>query len=191
MAITMLRAIRGKRAALLSLVVCAGVSIPAWAQVSEYELKAAFIGKFSHFIQWPKPSGDIFKLCAIGHNPFQGALKNLVKLTPIDGRSAVFVEIDQPEALTRCDMVFISTSEQSNLALIRHTLQNSPVLTVADTPGFAEQGVMINFIHHGGKVRFEINPQAAHAAGLKISARLLKLAIVKSSAVQASNEVAQ
>ncbi len=177
-------------APLLVSMVLASVSIPGWAQVGEYELKAAFIGKFTHFVRWPARPAQVFRLCTIGDNPFQGALEDLVKLTPIDGRSAVFVDIHQPEEVKACDMLFISTSEQHNLAHIRRNLGNSPVLTVADTPGFAEQGVMINFVHQGGKVRFEINPQAARAAGLQISARLLKLAIVVPPEAQARNGVA-
>ena len=39
-------------------------------------------------------------------------------------------------------------------------------------------GGMINFFLEGKKVRFEINRPAAEAAGLKISSRLLRLAVL-------------
>jgi len=49
-------------------------------------------------------------------------------------------------------------------------------LTIGDTKGFAQQGVIINFYIKDEKVRFEINVDAAKRANLKISAKLLRLA---------------
>jgi hypothetical protein len=50
------------------------------------------------------------------------------------------------------------------------------VLTIGDTEGYAEQGVMVNFYLEDNMVRIEINIDAARRAGLNISSQLLKLA---------------
>ena len=58
-------------------------------------------------------------------------------------------------------------------------LRGDAVLTVADTPGFAERGVMINFfITREDKVRFEANLEEAENSGLRLSSQLLKLATI-------------
>jgi hypothetical protein len=57
-------------------------------------------------------------------------------------------------------------------------LEGSYILTIGDTEGFGEKGVMINFIIRDNKVRFEINPEAARRAGLTISSKLLSLATI-------------
>ncbi len=165
----------------LALLLAGLLSLPAWGQVGEHELKAAFIGKFAQFVQWPERRGGEFRLCAIGRDPLQGALEKLVELTPIGGRPARFVEIGQPEQLAGCDMLFIGRSVADELEPIKRHAERATVLTIGDTPGFAARGVMINFVHQGGKIRFEINRQAARAAGLQISARLLKLAVATSA----------
>jgi hypothetical protein len=57
-------------------------------------------------------------------------------------------------------------------------LDGSYILTIGDTKGFGESGVMINFLTKENKVRFEINLAAARRAGLKISSKLLSLATI-------------
>ena len=52
------------------------------------------------------------------------------------------------------------------------------VLLVGETPGFAEQGGVVNFFVTGNKVRFEINPRAAGKRNLKVSSKLLNLATI-------------
>jgi hypothetical protein len=50
------------------------------------------------------------------------------------------------------------------------------VLTVADRPGFLEEGGVIELKLSGGRVRFDINLAAAREAGLRLSSQLLQLA---------------
>jgi hypothetical protein len=49
-------------------------------------------------------------------------------------------------------------------------------LTIGDTEGFTQRGVMVNFYMENNRVFFEINPNAAMRAGLKISSALLRIA---------------
>jgi hypothetical protein len=60
--------------------------------------------------------------------------------------------------------------------LILSCTGNKPILTVSDTKGFAEKGVLINFYMMGDKIKFEINEKAVHESGLVMSYRLLNLA---------------
>ncbi|HPA73163.1 MAG TPA: YfiR family protein, partial [Spirochaetota bacterium] len=48
-------------------------------------------------------------------------------------------------------------------------------LHFADTPGFAERGVMINLFRSGSYVRFEINMDEVKKSPLKFSSKLLVL----------------
>jgi hypothetical protein len=51
-------------------------------------------------------------------------------------------------------------------------------LTVGEAEGFAISGGVINFYTQNNKLRFEINPDAAERAGLRISSQLLRLSRV-------------
>ena len=50
------------------------------------------------------------------------------------------------------------------------------ILTVGDSDDFCNEGGMIQFIIENNQVHFAINNEAARAAGLKISSKLLILA---------------
>jgi len=49
-------------------------------------------------------------------------------------------------------------------------------LTVGDSEEFINEGGMIRFTEAGRRIRFEINPDAAADASLRVSSRLLRLA---------------
>jgi hypothetical protein len=51
------------------------------------------------------------------------------------------------------------------------------VLTVGEADNFTASGGIISFVREGNKIRFQINEQAAHDARLKISSKLLSLAV--------------
>ncbi len=146
---------------------------------SEYEVKAAYIYNFAKFVQWPKNafqgSKEIIDVCVLGDDPFGSSLSG------IDGKAAADKKIGvrgtTPIHYCReCEIIFISGSEAERLPRILKTLNGAPVLTVGDTEGYAEQGVMINFFMENRTVRFEINLKAAVRAGLKISSNLLRIA---------------
>jgi hypothetical protein len=167
--------------AILAFLAAAGLSAAAEEATSpeapsEYEVKAAFIYNFARFVDWPvrpgAPTG--LALCVVGKDPFGRALDAL-EGKAVGDRKLQIRRVSDPESLAGCDMVFISASEQHRLAAILRALRSSPALTIGDTRGFAEQGVMINFYLEGDRVRFEVNPDSATGAGVKISSKLLRL----------------
>jgi hypothetical protein len=75
-----------------------------------------------------------------------------------------------------CNILFISSSEIAHTDEIFHLVKSLPILTIGETPGFAQRGGIINFIVEDNKVRFEVNVDAAKQADINISSRLLTLA---------------
>lgn len=147
------------------------------APPAEYEVKAAFVHNIAKFVEWPAAShaGGKLRLCILGQSPFtkaSGALEG----ERIDGLVWEVQHVDSRSALQACRVLFIAASESGNLRRVLEGIKGRAVLTVGDSGGYAEQGVMVNFYMGENKVRFEINVEAARRAGLKISPQLLKLA---------------
>jgi hypothetical protein len=147
------------------------------APPTEYEVKAAFIHNIAKFVEWPAVPSSVrsARLCVLGQNPFGEALEAL-QGKPVGRLNWEIVQADGSASLKECRVLFISASERSNLGRILESIASHPVLTIGDSEGYAEQGVMVNFYPEQNKVRFEINLAAATGAGLKISSQLLKLA---------------
>jgi hypothetical protein len=146
---------------------------------TEYEVKVAHIYNFAKFVDFSTAKfhdgKDTLHVCVLGDDPFGPAL------TAIEGKIAgnrkILIKRNaSPENIRGCEMIFISASEEDHLHQILKAINGMPALTIGDTDGFAEQGVMINFYMDNRTVRFEINQQAAKRAGLLISSYLLKIA---------------
>ena len=146
------------------------------ADLSEYEVKAAFIYNFAKFTEWPSaPADRPLKFCVLGSDPFGAALD------PLSGRTAqgrpISVErgIDLAEA-DACALLFVHDGAPKARDSALGKLAGLQVLTVGDQPGFALAGGMIELLMVDNRVQFEVNLTAVKSAKLKISAQLLKLA---------------
>ena|ERR1700722_2882780 len=148
---------------------------------SEYQIKAAFIFNFARFVEWPSSAmGDAKSpmiIGVLGENPFHDVLEKTLRGKDIDYHPLVVKEFRSASEATNCHLLFISTSEKARLPQILKGLKGSSVLTVGEMDHFTESGGMINFVIEGTKVRFQINNEAATSAGLKISSKLLALAV--------------
>lgn len=153
---------------------CAGVMA---APPTEYEVKAAFIHNIAKFVEWPAVPSSVrsAKLCVLGQNPFGEAL-GVLQGKPVGRLNWEIVLLDRSASLKECRVLFITASERGNLGRILESIATHPVLTMGDSEGYAEHGVMVNFYMEASRVRFEINRQAAARARLDFSSQLLKLA---------------
>lgn len=146
----------------------------------ENAVKAAFLVNFTLFVEWPDralPGGDAPVTIGVwGENPFGQLLQDIVRERSGKGRPVRIVEVRSVEEASACQVVFLSGSEE-DLRSRLEKLGPQPVLTVGDAPGFLADGGMIRFVTVGNKVRFEVDDKAAARSELKLSSRLLQLAV--------------
>jgi hypothetical protein len=166
----------------------------------EYQVKAAFLYNFIKFVEWPKEkladSNDTITIGIIGSNilgeAFETAETKRIKDKKLTIKQfPIFEEYktrakdktkfkeeykaEYEDALKKCHIVFISSSEEKYLEEILNLVKNGNVLTVGETEPFLDKGGVINFVTEQKKVRFEINLTAANRAKLKIRSQLLRL----------------
>jgi hypothetical protein len=148
----------------------------------EYQVKAAFLLNFAKFVQWPpqtfKSSGDSISICVLGPNPFGSSLDEAVDGKSIDGRKFAVRQVADVQQAGGCQILFIASSQKKHST--EAAVATAGVLTVGESDGFAARGGVIGFKLEGGRVRIEINVDAADRRKLRISSKLLSLAhIVK------------
>jgi hypothetical protein len=152
---------------------------------SEYEVKAAFLYNFARFVEWPPEAagGDDrpFVVAVLGDDPFGDALDRTLAGKTVASRPISVRRVSSPEEAQRANIVFVCSSEKTNVTHVLRVLGGGRVLTVGEMSGFAEQGGMIGFRTEDRRIRFDINADQAHRAGLRISSQLLKLARIVSS----------
>lgn len=174
-----------ERAALAALLLGAAMARaqpepPSPPSPTEYEVKAAFLYNFTRFVEWPpeglRDPGAPFVIAVVGRDPFGAVLDETVAGKTAGGRPIEVRRVPRVEEARDAQIVFVSSSERSNIPAILKELDRPGILTVGDTDGFAMRGGAINFTMQARKVRFEINPAVTEQAGLKVSSQLLKLA---------------
>jgi len=158
---------------------------PALAQsgpVSEYQLKAVFLFNFAQFVDWPAaaftdPQSPLV-IGILGDDKFGNSLDQTVRGERVNDRPFLVQRYTKLDEIGTCHILFISQSERGRLDQIITALQGRNVLTVSDADGFALQGGVIQFVTENNKIRLDINLEAAKAAGLTISSKLLRPATI-------------
>jgi hypothetical protein len=174
------RARRRSWAAALVVAAATVLVTPAMAQrPGEYQVKAAYLYGFGRFVEWPPApatADGAFVLCVLGDDPFGRLLDQVTEGGALKNQPVTVRRIARPEEGTGCDTLFVSASEQPRLPRILSVLARKPVLTVGDSPEFAQRGGMIGFSMEGSRVRFTVNLVAAQEAGLMLQSELLRVA---------------
>lgn len=148
------------------------------APTQEYQIKAVFLFNFARFVDWPPtvfagPEAPLV-IGILGDDPFGTFLDDTIRGERVGGRSLVVRRYRRVEEMGVCHILFISRSESTRLAEIMRALKGRSVLTVGEAEEFNQRSGMIRFVTENKKVRLRINVEAAHAADLAISAKLLR-----------------
>jgi uncharacterized protein DUF4154 len=160
---------------------CPGLIPLSFAQnpAVESQVKAAFLYNFSKFIEWParafaRPT-EPFTFCLTG-DPFGGELEKTIQGETLNGRPLTVRHLASGDSVTGCHVLYVGLAEGRRAAEMIGSASTSPMLSVGEGDDFIDNGGTIHFIQSGHRVRFEISPEAADRAGLRVSSRLLRLA---------------
>jgi hypothetical protein len=178
----------------LGLLACLLLSGLAWAAPTalsettpnrEYQVKAVFLFNFTQFVEWPTNTfahaTAPLVIGVLGEDPFGAYLDETVRGETANGRPLIVQRYRRIQEIGDCQVLFISRSESDRLDQILANLAGKPVLTVGDVEGFTRRGGMIHLATIAGKIRLRINLDAAKAAQLTISSKLLRPAQIVAS----------
>jgi hypothetical protein len=161
------------------MVVCA----PAGAQsAEEYDVKAAFLYRFTQFVEWEPdafPSADApLHLCILGHDPFDGALAQIVAGESAHGHPLSVRHVSDPRLASGCHVAFVSRFEDPEWIARLPADEARRRLTIGETPEALGLGALLRFRVDGSRVRLEVNGPELERSALRISSKLLNLATV-------------
>lgn len=147
------------------------------AQVSENEFKAAFIERFTRFVEWPIDFEDnTFKMVVIGETPLKNSLEELFENTEIKDLDVELIFTTELNELQNANLIFISNTEKKRVEEILSITNTLPILIISDTRGFGTKGVYINMYMEDNYIRYEINEKSIKKSNLKVSSLLLNSA---------------
>lgn len=178
---------RGFRRAVLCLLLRAtlaawltvAAAAPAVAATLEASVKAAYLYKFTGFVEWPPkafPAPETPIVIGVVDAPeVLAELNRTLAGRTVHGRALRARQVTPGEALGGVNVLYVPAPDRLPLAWLQ-SAHAHPLLLVTDQPGGLDSGSMLNFLLDNGRVRFEASVPAAERAGIKLSARLLAVA---------------
>lgn len=172
------------------------LSIVSAEKVHEDHVKAVFLYNLTHFVHWPvQPQIITGKMQEsledkMVTKPFVigvAADKDFVKTLQLTVASEV--KNGHPILVNELDMDSLFQSELKGVAILyfdkaslekweqlRPYFKGYPVLTVSNSDTFTKMGGMVSLVRQKKNIRIEVNYNLVQQAGLKMSAKLLRLA---------------
>ncbi|MBN2614362.1 MAG: YfiR family protein [Bacteroidales bacterium] len=152
------------------------------AQNRESLLKAGYIEKFTHFVEWPElqqKNDSVFKIVVMGENGLGQAVKKLFKGIKVKNRKVEIQFIHSADEINHA-MMLIITGELSRNQLqdVLTYTRGRQILTISESKGYAKKGIIINMFKENNYIRYEINTSTLAQSGLKINSLLLNYAVI-------------
>ncbi len=134
------------------------------------------IYNIARFVRWPNdgdPSQPIV-FCVSERARIAPAFREIEGKNIRMRRARVRLVPEEDASLIGCSAAHFARDGHLSLEGAR---LDSHTLTMGEAPGFARMGGIVEFVRVGKQQRFSINVAAAREADLKVSARLIDLAI--------------
>ncbi len=89
----------------------------------------------------------------------------------------VVKQFKEPTDISNCNILFVGFSRTKNLPEIAKLLESSNTLIISEKSGAIQMGSAINFVIISDKLKFEIKVDNATKYGLKVSSKLVEMAV--------------
>lgn len=144
------------------------------------EVKAAFLYKFASFVEWPpgtfqRPDQPLV-IAVLGDDEVAANLEQLIAGRNVEGRPVVAKRIPEGASTSGAHILLIGERRESRL---REAIEQAsgPVLVVTEQAEGLRLGAVLDFSDEEGRVRFSASLAAAETRNIKLSARLLTVAL--------------
>jgi hypothetical protein len=158
------------------------------AATVEQRVKAASLYKFLGYVEWPPASfatpGSPYVIGVVGADDIADELSRISAGRSVNNKALSVKRLKAGESLAGIHVLFIGREEGSRQAQLLQSAQKQPVLTVTETEGALAQGSMINFRLADERVRFEVSLDAIEKSDVRVSSRMLAVALFVSRGVR-------
>ena len=176
---------RGAVACLLIVLLAFGAATAAsWGEIDpelERSVKAAFLYKFLGFVEWPvgvigATDGSVI-IGVLGADEIAAELEQILPGRHIDGRPLAVRKVLPSDSLANVHLLFVGRAGERMLPGLARKAQRQSVLTVCESSRAVKSRCAINFVIADGRVRFEVSQETAEQSGLRLSSRLMAVAL--------------
>ncbi len=149
-----------------------------YAQYDEYEVKAAMIGKFTLFVDWPEQfleKSKEFNICIYGDKKLTKMFHRIYKAKKIKNLPVKITNISSSDQnIEKCQILYIKKHNKKKIDKTLKRLKSKPVLIISDYKSLVSKGAHIGFYLFENKIRFQINYKSLKDSKISVSYLLLR-----------------
>ena len=169
------------RLAALAFAFCLLFPAGARAQgATEYEIKAAYLYRFLSFIDWPEDgaagTSTPFVIGVLGAPDVGDALTQIAAGKMARGRPVEVRRLAANDPVAGIQMLFVGQAASARIGALARAAPPGQLM-VSESSGALDQGSAVDFRIENGRVRFAVSLPAVQRAGLRISSRMLSVAL--------------
>lgn len=146
------------------------------AQKNVQAAKSLYIFNFTRLIDWPEKSGD-FIISVVGAPEVADELEKYCAGKSVGLQRIAIRKCESISNLDKCHIVYLSADRTHQISDIASRLISQHTLIISDKEGACRLGAAINFVMEE-RLMFELKPENALKAGLKVNSKLENMAIL-------------
>jgi hypothetical protein len=151
---------------------------PAFSQTAdERAVKAAYVFNLTKYVEWNKTGADL-SICTLGDAPLADALQKTLSGKVSESRTIHVTVAPEESQLSQCQLIYVGHDASKKALAGLDKLHGHNILTVGDADAFAQHGGTIGLVRNGERIQIQVNVDAVQEAGLKLSSRLLNVAVL-------------
>ena len=148
----------------------------AFAQQKNYTYHPVYIYQFCKYVQWPGQSNERV-IGVIGSSPLIPSLQRMANAKSTPEMRFVIKKFAKIEDVTGCNILFVPTQVELTTEQTKR-LEGKNTLLITENEKHIQNMSSINFIFVKGRLAFQLNKKQVSKANLKVSSKLLSLAIL-------------
>jgi len=151
------------------------------SQREERRAKSHYIYNFARLATWPRSAFEAdtspFVVGLVGEDPLGEELDAVLHERRVGERDLVLLRFSDPRDVRPVHLLVFGKLPDGARTNILAACRHEPVLTLGLEEGLASAGGVASFFHgEQGRIRFEVNVDAAKRSRIGLSSQLLKLA---------------
>jgi len=143
----------------------------------ERAVRAAYVFNLSRYVEWPSEKKELV-IGFIGPRDTGEFLLKMLDGKMSESRPIRVMLFPSDAELPRCSMLYIADSQTKKIRAALEKVEGKSIVTVGEADSFAQDGGMVGLVKVGEVIHMQVNLEVTQRAGIKISSRLLNLALI-------------
>jgi len=143
----------------------------------ERAVRAAYVFNLSRYVEWPSEKKELV-IGFIGPRDTGEFLLKMLDGKKSESRPIHVMLFPSDDELPRCSMLYIADSQAKKIRATLEKVEDKSIVTVGEADSFTQIGGMVGLVKVGELIQMQVNLEATQRAGIKISSRMLNLAMI-------------